>query len=548
VSSTREDNMKLRSVRIGARLGIGFGLILLILALIVGLTSAQTLQHKSRLLQGLQTATAKDRSIAAMKSAMLETGIATRNIGLQSDVSLMQAEEDKLKAGRKRYADARAQLEQLGPEPSEQALLREIDHINQQIAQAFSEALKQVLAFNSEGAAKVIAGRIDPLSQRMLGLLNQLVALQQAASQAFLDESVQADRALMQLQFALSVAALALGIGASVLITRSITRPLRSAVALARTVAAGELSATAAVSGRDELSELMQALKLMNDSLSGTVLAVRAGTASIDLSSQQIADGNTDLSARTEAQAGTLEQTASSMEELTSTVRQTADNARAANALAAEAASRATQGGEVVARVVDTMGEIRGSSAKIVDIIGVIESIAFQTNILALNAAVEAARAGDQGRGFAVVATEVRNLAHRSAAAAKEIKQLIGNAVAQVDTGSTLVDDAGSTMILLVDAVRKVAAIMAEITLATQEQSSGIGEINLAMSAMDKMTQQNANLVEQAAVAAGSMREQVQQLVSAVSVFKLAADGDARSSAAPRPPPPALGAPASTLR
>jgi len=266
---------------------------------------------------------------------------------------------------------------------------------------------------------------------------------------------------------------------------------------------------------------LLTALKDMNDSLHRIVSEVRTGTDAIATASGQISAGNADLSSRTETQAGALEETASSMEEITATVKHNADNAKQANQLVVAASNHAVKGGQEVGQVVETMSSIRESSRKIVDIIGVIDGIAFQTNILALNAAVEAARAGEQGRGFAVVAAEVRNLAQRSAGAAKEIKTLIGNSVETVNAGGKLVDAAGKTMDDIVNSVQQVAQIMAEITAAGQEQSSGIEEVNRAITQMDEMTQQNAALVEQAAAAAESMEEQAARLAQTVSAFKL---------------------------
>jgi len=259
----------------------------------------------------------------------------------------------------------------------------------------------------------------------------------------------------------------------------------------------------------------------MNESLARTVGHVRAGSETIDVASREIAMGNADLSARTETQASSLQETASSMEELTQTVKQNAENAKEANQLVVSASDFALKGGAVVSQVVDTMGSIKESSRKIVDIIGVIDGIAFQTNILALNAAVEAARAGEQGRGFAVVASEVRSLAQRSASAAKEIKTLINDSVEKVEAGGKLVDEAGATMGQVVTSVKQVADIMADITAASLEQSTGIEEINHAIAQMDEVTQQNAALVEQAAAAAQSMQDQANQLAQAVSVFNL---------------------------
>ena len=304
-------------------------------------------------------------------------------------------------------------------------------------------------------------------------------------------------------------------------IRKVVTQPLAAGVTLVHGIAAGDLTQKIDVTSTNEIGKLLQGLKDMNDSLVRIVGEVHSGTETIATASSQIASGNLDLSSRTEQQASALDKTASSMEQLTSTVRQNADHARLANQLAASASTVAVKGGKVVAQVVDTMSSINASSKKIVDIIGVIDGIAFQTNILALNAAVEAARAGEQGRGFAVVATEVRSLAQRSASAAKEIKFLIGDSVEKVHAGGKLVGEAGATMNEIVASVKSVTDIMGDITAASLEQEAGIGQINQAISAMDSMTQQNAALVEQAAAAAASLQEQASNLVQVVSLFKL---------------------------
>jgi methyl-accepting chemotaxis protein len=362
--------------------------------------------------------------------------------------------------------------------------------------------------------------------QSMLKEFNQLVQIEKELAQASYDGASKAYGELVLALGAILAAALVVSAAITFFMSRAIVRPLRKAIAAAGRIAGGDLSVQIRAESRDETGELLEALRSMSENLKQIVAEVRTGSDTISTASRQIAAGNADLSQRTEEQASSLEETAASMEELTSTVRQNAGNAKQANQLAAAASEVALKGGAVVGEVVQTMSSINQSSKKIADIIGVIDGIAFQTNILALNAAVEAARAGEQGRGFAVVATEVRTLAQRSAAAAKEIKQLISDSVGQVDNGTRLVDQAGRTMDEIVASVARVTDIMGEISSASHEQTSGIEQVNQAVMQMDHMTQQNAALVEEAAAAAESMQEQAEQLSRTVAVFNVGGAGE----------------------
>jgi methyl-accepting chemotaxis protein len=399
-------------------------------------------------------------------------------------------------------------------------------------------AIAALRAINVQQAMEIVQGSMNPLYLAAEKDIDTLIKHQD--TQALQEFNAAQDRYVV-IRNVSAVAVLfgvILGILMGTWLIRAISGPLEYSVRLARSVASGDLTQKVEVRSNDEAGQMMQALKDMHGSLVATVGHVRAGTHAIGLASREIAMGNADLSVRTESQASALEETASSMEELTSTVRQNADNARQANQMVVSASDVAVRGGNVVGQVVHTMGSIKSSSRKIVDIIGVIDGIAFQTNILALNAAVEAARAGEQGRGFAVVAAEVRNLAQRSAGAAKEIKTLIGDSVEKVDTGSKLVDEAGKTMGEIVDSVKRVADIMSEIMAASQEQSAGIEQVNKAIMQIDEMTQQNAALVEEATAVAESMQSHAAALAKAVAVFRLENNVSAITqpvAAAPRP-------------
>ncbi|MBO9535099.1 methyl-accepting chemotaxis protein [Herbaspirillum sp.] len=370
-------------------------------------------------------------------------------------------------------------------------------------------------------ARDILLNQLTPVYLRLFGTLDKVVKINVDAADATNNDAQARYESSRTMIVVLLACCIGLGLLLATWVARIVSRPLQDAMHVAERVAEGDLTVDIKPASRDETGRLMLSLKAMNDSLLRIVSQVRQGTDTINTASREIATGNLDLSSRTEEQASSLEETASAMEELTSTVKQNADNARQANQLANSASDVAVQGGGVVGQVVETMGSINESSRKIVDIISVIDGIAFQTNILALNAAVEAARAGEQGRGFAVVASEVRSLAQRSASAAKEIKALIDDSVAKVDTGSKLVEQAGTTMTEVVASVKRVTDIVAEISSASQEQSDGIEQVNLAITQMDEVTQQNAALVEQAAAAAGSLQEQAGKLAELVSVFKL---------------------------
>jgi len=389
------------------------------------------------------------------------------------------------------------------------------------VVEGLLPAVAALRAHDTRLATEILNGPIAQLFMPVETGINALIKLQSDIAKKEFERSQSIYQMVRTSCIAGVLFGLLLAAFSGLWLVRAISRPLEQAVKIARGVAAGDLTQKIEVRSQDETGQLMQALKDMNDSLMKIAGDVRSGTDTIATASSQIAAGNLDLSSRTEEQASSLEETASSMGKLTSAVQQNSDNARQANQLAASAAEVAAKGGAVVAQVVDTMGSINASSRRIVDIIGVIDGIAFQTNILALNAAVEAARAGEQGRGFAVVATEVRSLAQRSAAAAKEIKTLIGDSVEKVDQGAKLVDQAGATMEEIVASIRRVTDIMGEISAASQEQTSGIEHINEAISQMDQVTQQNAALVEEAAAASESMQEQAGNLSQVVSIFKL---------------------------
>ena len=527
--------MKLSNVKVGARLGLGFGAVLLLVVLVVGFSlSRLQLMHtdSDQTLNGQYPKVAAVNVIGAKISVITQ---AMRDALLATDRDEIARELARIAEVRKVVVERLEFLDKSIHSAKGRELYVTLTTARGKYVVAQDLFLKRMAEGRSEEAKNILLLDIKPLQVAYFDALDQLAAYQISLMQASGKEVVAAYDSSVVWLLALAAGAILFGAFVAWSITRSITVPLNEAVRIAQTVANGDLSSTIVVHSKDETGRLLQALKDMNANLQKIVSEVRTGTDTIATASSQIASGNLDLSSRTEQQASSLEETASSMEELTSTVKQNADNARQANGLAMTASDVAKKGGSVVAQVVGTMGSINESSRKIVDIISVIDGIAFQTNILALNAAVEAARAGEQGRGFAVVASEVRSLAQRSAAAAKEIKTLIGDSVEKVEVGAKLVDQAGATMSEIVESVKRVTDIMAEITAASQEQTSGIEQINQAITQMDEVTQQNAALVEQAAAAAESLQDQAANLSQVVGVFKLDTHSHAVRPATPAP-------------
>ncbi len=530
--------MKLSDIRIGARLTFAFGLMATLTLAAGGLALVELAAVEHNLDDIVTDNNAKIRLNHQMAESVHVVSRVMRTMVLLHEKTEVQAEEAKLLQARAHYAQAWTTLQKFGASDTGKANRAKIAAAAGTAGALNNQVIDLAHAGRDNEAIAMLLKQAGPATQKWQDALDENIAYQEAATdsqhaQALVDYN-QARAALI----AASLVNVLLAVLFGWLVTRSITLPMRRAMHAASLVAEGDLTVELESEGKDETAQLLGALRHMKDNLTRIVGGVRQNAEGVATASSQIAQGNLDLSQRTEEQASALQQTAASMEQLGATVKQNADNARQANQLAQSASTVAEQGGEVVGRVVETMKGINDSSKKIADIISVIDGIAFQTNIRALNAAVEAARAGEQGRGFAVVASEVRNLAQRSAAAAKDIKSLISDSVERVEEGTALVGQAGATMKEVVGSIRCVTDIMGEISAASTEQSTGVAQVGQAVSQMDRVTQQNAALVEESAAAAGSLQAQAQQLVQAVAVFKLS-----NRDAEDHRPPARAGAP-----
>jgi methyl-accepting chemotaxis protein len=543
----------LSNMRIGTRLAFGFAIVLG-LSILITIIAIINLNAVSDAAEKMLDEPIKKERLASDWSRNIDVAVnRTSAIAKSTDATLAPFFAKKADATTKSTSEIVKKLEPLlGSEKEKQAFAKAMD-----VRKTYLSSRDKVIKLKEEGKLEESNALLDstyiPASEAYQGTVAEFLDMQRVTLDDLAAEAEVLKKASRNRIVQLAFLCVALGVACAAWLTRSITRPIKEAVTAARRVADGDLTGKLEATSADEIGQLRQALQDMTNNLLQIVGNIRTGTEAISTSSSEIAAGNQDLSSRTEQQASSLEETASSMEELTSTVKQNADNARQANQLAITAADVAVKGGEVVAEVVDTMAAINDASRKVVDIISVIDGIAFQTNILALNAAVEAARAGEQGRGFAVVATEVRSLAQRSSAAAKEIKDLIGDSMSKVESGTELVGQAGKTMEEVVASIRRVTDIVAEITAASNEQSAGIEQVNQAIAQMDQVTQQNAALVEEAAAASESMHHQSQQLSQAVSEFKLSSEPALAAAArmAPRTAAttvPAVRGPAATGR
>ena len=513
----------LKNLKIGTRLGAAFAFILL-LGAVAGATAIIELgAMRSNIDHIVLVSNKKTQLVSDMSEAVHIESRVVRTIALLSDAQAMKAEWAKIEKARQSYDRAWQALGQMPASEAAMVIRRKIDAAKGEIRPLVDQVFALALDNKDEEATTMLLQQVGPASTRWQETLDENLAMQVQGTEQAYQEAIDNYLISRNIQLAVNLVAIVIGIGLAYGITRSVTGPLGQAVGAARRIAEGDLSGVIRADSRDETGQLLASMHTMQDALTRTVSHVRGNAEGVATASAQIAQGNLDLSSRTEEQASALEETAASMEQLGATVRQNADGAKRANELARGASEVAAQGGQVFARVEQTMKGIDDSSREIADIIGVIDGIAFQTNILALNAAVEAARAGEQGRGFAVVAGEVRQLAQRSADAAKQIKALITQSVERVEQGASLVDEAGSTMRDIVDSIRKVADIVSEISAASAEQSSGVSQVAEAVTQMDQATQQNAALVEESAAAAESLKKQSTDLVQAVAVFRLAA-------------------------
>ena len=513
--------MNIRNMKIGLRLTLGFGVILAVLVLVSIAGTVFAKIGRDNLVGVMAAAEAKERLAFEMKAIVLEQSAVMRNIGLHSDIKAMQADEDRAKRLGQAYDAARDKMSQLATSPEERAVLDILNKLDKDIEAPVKQALGLSTSFRNEEAAKVLMNEMDPIIQKAFAEINRLIEIQKTGNEAAIATAVASGDRVAYITYAVEFLVLILAGLLAWLTTRSITAPLEQSVDVAKRVAAGDLTSKIVVSGRDEATDLLGALRDMNAGLGRMVETIRSGADAIAVGASQMSTGNQQLSRRTEEHASSIEETVSTLEEFTTTVRQNAHHAKQASALAASASASAQKGGEAVGRVVATMQEVTVSSKKIADIVGVIDAIAFQTNILALNAAVEAARAGEQGRGFAVVASEVRSLAQRSASSAKEIRALIADSADRVEASAKLVGEAGHSIDELVESVKKVADFVTEIANASQEQSVGIEQINKAIMHMENAVQMNASLVEEATAAATSMSNQAEGLTDVVAQFRL---------------------------
>jgi methyl-accepting chemotaxis protein len=513
------------SLSVGARLSAGFGFLLVLLLALAGQGAFELVSADQRLTRIVEVNNRRTELANNLLDQINSMAIQTRTITLLTDLPGIDEELKALDKSKAAYRQAELALKEAlvdedaaGPE---RRLHDDIQALARSTLPLIETAARQGADGDNVAATMTLTLQARPKESQWRAKVAQFVALQNEASARAATDARQARSRAFTLGAVLVLVALVSGAFVAWRITMGIKVPIQRALTVAERIAEGDLTSEVSVQRHDELGRLLQAVAAMQERLRGLVGDIQQSSGSIQVASTEVASGNADLSQRTELAASSLQQAASSMEQLTGTVRHSADSAEQARQLAASASSVASRGGEVVARVVSTMGEINASSRKIADIIGVIDGIAFQTNILALNAAVEAARAGEQGRGFAVVASEVRSLAQRSAEAAREIKTLIGRSVDSVEAGARLVGDAGTTMTDIVDSVRRVSDIIGEITDAAGQQSAGIGQLNSAVAQLDQMTQQNSALFEQGAAAAESLKDQAVHLSQVVGAFKL---------------------------